>query len=110
MTMYGAPPSNDAMSMTLATCSLLIFTAARASLEPFHRLGIGNRFGQEELDGNSLVQLQVVGRQHDTGAPRTENPVHPVLVGEDVTLANANLRYKAALHRAKILLSRRAGA
>ena len=31
MTMYGVPPSSWPMSITRATCSLWIFTAARAS-------------------------------------------------------------------------------
>ena len=53
MTMYGAPVSSVPTSRTRATCSLVIFTAARASrAKRATTSGLLERLREQELDGD----------------------------------------------------------
>ena len=79
--------------MTRATCSLLIFAAARASrAKRATRLGAVERLRQQELERDALVELQVRRRHHDAHAAFAEHPLDAVLAGEDLALADRRLR------------------
>ena len=71
MTMYGAPFSSVPTSITRATCSLLIFTAARASrAKRADGLAVGERRRQEELERD-------LARRAGCGARRRRRPCRP---------------------------------
>ena len=85
MTMYGAPLASSPTSMTRATCSLWIFTAAlRLADEARDGLGVAQGLGKQELERDRLVELKVMRRDHDAHAALAEHPLDAVLVREDV--------------------------
>src|SRR5262249_38090218 len=70
---------------------------ARLPREPLHRFTVTERVRQEELDRDSLVELDVMRRDDDAHSPGTQYSVHAVLFGEDLAFLDG--RAHANPHR-----------
>ncbi len=57
----------------------------RLAEEALHGLGLVERLSAHELDGPELAQVEVGGRHHDAHGAPAEDPLHPVLAGDDVS-------------------------
>ena len=55
--------------------------------EAADRLGVGERLGEQELEGDPLVELDVAGRDDDPHAAGAEHALDAVLAGDDVAFA-----------------------
>ena len=76
--------------MTRATCSLLIFTAARASrAKRATASGLLERLGQEELERDLLVELHVMRGDDDPHPADAEHALDAVLAVDDLAFADA---------------------
>jgi hypothetical protein len=90
--MYGAPFSSLPTSVTLATCPLLRFAS-----ETRHGFTVTQHLRQQELDRDPFVEVDVMGRDDDAHAARTEDPFDAVLPREEFALPDAG-HFKCA-HR-----------
>ncbi len=100
MTMYGAPFSSVPTSMHARdVLALDLDRGARLAREAGDGLGVAERLGQEELEGDLLVELDVVRRDDDAHAAHAEHPLDAVLAGQNVALAYARCRLRIAAVR-----------
>ena len=99
--MYGAPfssvPDVDDARDVLA---LDLHRRARLAREARDGLGVAERLGQEELERDLLVELDVVRGDDDAHAAGAEDALDAVLAREDVAFANPGHRVWTALHHA----------
>ena len=58
------------------------------SAEAGHRVAIFERVGKEELQGDLLIELKVMGGHHDSHSPFAENPIDTVLAREHLAAAD----------------------
>jgi hypothetical protein len=61
---------------------------ARFAAEAGERFVVRHDLGQHQLDGDALIQLQVMGGDDDPHATRTEDPLDAVLAREDFPFAH----------------------
>src|SRR5690606_10405424 len=60
-------------------------SGARLSLEAPHGFSVLQRFGQKELDGDSLVESEVSGLNDNAHPAATEDAVDPIFPREDLS-------------------------
>ena len=86
--------------MTRATCSLLIFTAARASrAKRATASALASASGSRNLMATRWSSCRCVRGDDDAHAAHAEHPLDAVLAGEDVALTNTRRNFGAGLHR-----------
>ncbi len=64
---------------------------ARLAHEPRHSLDVARRFGQHQLDRDALLQVDVLGGQHDAHSTLTEHPLDLVLACQNLAFHPARL-------------------
>jgi len=70
---------------------------ARFLDEPRHSLRCFQRIGEQELERDPLLELQVPGGDDDAHTPRAKDSLHAVLARDDVALAR-NVLSQAPYH------------
>src|SRR4051812_14933739 len=76
------------------------------------RLGIGQRLGQQEFDGDAFVELEVRGGHHHAHPARAEHAIDPVLAPEYlacINLAHLVVPYQSSAYLVPQTASTRAG-